>query len=116
MSTRPYKDEFLIHPTEREVLPRYLLDPIDRLHTHLSVGDPWSCDISINQNPHLYAVRISPSTLTVSTSLNGETDTVVHNPAEFDRRGGIGDRLRTMSEAGALPPNAEPSDISTNEG
>lgn len=116
MSTQPYNDEFHIHPSERPLLPSYLIDPIDRMHSFLSAGQPWSCDLSINQQPHLYALRISPTTLTVSTSLNGETDTVVQDPAEFDLHGGIGDILLTMIEAGALPASAAPQEITMNEG
>lgn len=116
MSTRPYQDEFSIHLSNRPLLPSYLIDPIDRMHRCLSAGQQWSCELTITQQPHLYTVRISPETLTVSTSLNGETDTVVQGLPEFDIRGGIGDILLTMIKDGALPSDAAPGEISLSEG
>lgn len=116
MSTRPYQDEFNIHLSDRPSFPSYLIDPIDRMHRCLLAGQKWSCELTITQQPHLYTVRISPETLTVSTALNGETDTVVQNLHEFDLRGGIGDILLTMIKDGALPANAASDEISLDEG
>lgn len=116
MSTRPYKDEFRIHPSEREALPEYLIEHVDRLHAELSNGSQWSCELEIAQEPHHYSIRLSSSRLTISTSLNGETDTVSIDADDFDERGGIGDILMSMVEGGALPADLDPHDLSISEG
>lgn len=115
MSTYAYHDEYRIHPSDRDTLPEYMAAAIDRHHAALVARRPSTIEIEITQDPHHYSVSLSDDRLVISTSLNGETDTVTIDRVNFAQQGGIGDIILTMIEGGALPQNAAPHEMSSDE-
>jgi hypothetical protein len=113
MSTYPYQDEYRIHPSDRDMLPGYMVAAIDRHHAALVACRPSTIEIEITQDPQHYSVSLSADRLVISTSLNGETDTVTIDRFSFEARGGIGDIILTLIEGGALPKKVEPTEMTS---